>query len=65
MKPYLHDTDIFVSKVKQKFNLKKLDFFKFINFKMGNDVNVGANRWRNKYLKKSEYVSYGLIGEKK
>jgi len=60
MRPYLHNTNRFISKLLTKgFREGYVKYYDHINFKMGNDIEIGKNRYKNKDVEGN--MCFGMI----
>lgn len=61
LRPFVHDTNQFISKLKLRgFSKNRLEFYDYINFRMGKDVEISRNKFRNKELEPNQKMSFGL-----
>lgn len=65
MKPYLHNTDDFINSLNGNgFNIERLEFYNYINFKLGNDIQLGPKKYRHVHLSKNDIMCFGLCANK-
>jgi len=65
-KPQLHNTNEFLKSVQDMgFIIDKIEYFDYISWKMGNDIKIGSQKYRNKNLKEGDKMAFGIITSKK